>query len=47
MDPEIDPEMDSKILEETSPTGSMLSSTDEWDWGTIYEYSPKKSKFFK
>ncbi len=47
IDPEVDPRMDSEILEEASPTESMPSSTDEWDQGTTYEYSPKKSKFPK
>lgn len=51
MDPEIDPEMDSEmdseLLEEASLTESMPSSTDEWDRGTTYEYSPTKSKFVK
>lgn len=43
----MDHKMDSEILEEASPTESMPSSTDEWDRGTTYEYSPKKSKFPK
>lgn len=47
MDSEMDPKMDSEILEEASPTESIPSSTDEWDRGTTYEYSPKKNKFPK
>lgn len=47
MDPEMDSEMSSEMLEEASPTESMPSSTDQWDWGTMYENSPKKSKFVK
>ena len=47
MDPEMDSEMSSEMLEEASPTESMPSSTDQWDRGTMYENSPKKSKFVK
>lgn len=47
MDPEMDSEMSSEMCEEASPTESMPSSTDQWDRGTMYENSPKKSKFVK
>lgn len=45
---------DSRIMEEVDPKTeetwspqSAPSSTEEWDRGTTYEYSPKESKFIK
>lgn len=47
MNPGIDPkfmkEVDSEVKQETSSTQSVPSSTDEWDRGTTYEYSPKET----
>lgn len=51
----MDPRIDFKIMEEVDPkteketwsTQSAPSSTEEWDRGTTYEYSPKKSNFVR
>lgn len=54
MDLEMDAGRDSRIMEEVDPKTeetwspqSAPSSTEEWDRGTTYEYSPKESKFIK
>lgn len=51
MDPGIDfkimDEVDPKTEKETWSTQSAPSSTEEWDRGTTYEYSPKESNFVR
>lgn len=55
MDPEIDLGIDPEITEEVDPGNeqeawsnhTVPSSTNEWDRGTTYEYSPKERKSFR
>lgn len=47
IDSKIMKEVDPKTEKETWSLQSAPSSTEEWDRGTTYEYSPKESKFFR
>ena len=47
IDSKIMDEVDPRTEKETSSTQSAPSSTEEWDRGTTYEYSPKESKFVR